>query len=117
MEFEGSYKAAKEEYAEAKLFRQFLLNGKFAKIDEARIDTESYIGGLADATGEIVRYCLRQVTLGNASVLPVCQDAVEMVNEYMLDLDLTGHLRSKFDQVKRNLRRLEEMSYDLAIRE
>jgi hypothetical protein len=43
-------------------------------------------------------------------------DVVGIIIEFMLDLDLTGYLRTKFDQAKKNLSRLEQMTYDLAIR-
>jgi len=58
-----------------------------------------------------------QVTLGNTKEIARAHEVVAMSIEFMLDLDLTGYLRNKFDQAKKNFRRLEEMSYDLAIRE
>jgi hypothetical protein len=64
----------------------------------------------------MVRYGVRQVTLGNADVVSHIHETVSMIIEFLLDLDLTGYVRTKFDQAKKNLSRLEEMSYDLAIR-
>jgi len=117
LQYEGAYKAALEEYAEALLFEQYLRTGKLGKIDERAMDPYVYLAGLTDTTGEMVRYAVRQVTLGNVSVVGEVYAAVEMVVEYLLDMDLTGYLRTKFDQAKKNLRRLEGMTYDLAIRD
>ncbi len=112
---EGSYRAALEEYAEGRLFAGFLEHGKIVAL-EARANAPSiYLAGLADTTGELVRYATRQVTLGHPEVLQEVQETVSMVIEFMLDLDLTGYLRTKFDQAKKNLSRLEQMTYDLAI--
>lgn len=114
---EGSYRAALEEYAEAQLFAGFLESGGIVKLEGRVQEPAIYLAGLADATGEMVRYATRQVTLGNRGSVKDVHEVVSMVIEFMLDLDLTGYLRTKFDQAKKNLSRLSEMSYDLAIRD
>lgn len=114
---EGSYRAALEEYAEASLFAGFLKSGGIVKLESRVQEPTIYLAGLADATGEMVRYATRQVTLGNRGSVKEVHEVVTMVIEFMLDLDLTGYLRNKFDQAKKNLSRLAEMSYDLAIRD
>jgi predicted translin family RNA/ssDNA-binding protein len=117
LKHEGSYRAALEEYAEASLFVGFLKTGGIEKLNGCLQTPSVYLAGLADATGEMVRYATRQVTLGNPESVKDVRAVVSMVIEFMLDLDLTGYLRTKFDQAKKNLTRLEEMSYDLAIRD
>lgn len=113
---EGSYRAALEEYAEARIFAGYVETGTIVKLEPRANVTSVYLAGLADATGEMVRWAVRQVTLGNDKAVKDAQEAVVMVIEFMLDLDLTGYLRTKFDQAKKNLGRLEQMTYDLAIR-
>lgn len=113
---EGTYRAGLEEYAEACLFENYLQKGSLGKIDARAMTPSIYFAGLCDATGEMVRYAVRQVTLGHPEVVSQIHETVSMVIEFLLDLDLTGYLRTKFDQAKKNLSRLEEMSYDLAIR-
>ncbi len=114
---EGAYRAALEEYAEACLFAGYLKNGQLGAIESRVMDPLVYLAGLADATGEIVRHTVRQVTLGNTKEVAHAHQTVEMVIEYMLGLDGTGYLRTKFDQAKGNLKRLEDISYDLSIRQ
>ncbi len=114
---EGSYRAALEEYAEARLFAGYLSQGKIIALESRASEPTVYLAGLSDMTGELVRYATRQVTLGNRHVVKDVQEVVTMVIEFLLDVDLTGYLRTKFDQAKKNLSRLEQMSYDVAIRE
>ena len=114
---EGSYKAALEEYAEASLFAGYVKTGGLVKLEARAQDPSIYLAGLADATGEMVRWATRQVTSGNHAAVKDTQEVVAMVIEFMLDLDLTGYLRTKFDQAKKNLSRLEQITYDLAIRD
>ena len=113
---EGAYRAGLEEYAEACLFESYLQKGSIGKIDPRAMASSIYLAGLCDATGEMVRYAVRQVTLGHPEGVVQIHETVSMIIEFLLDLDLTGYVRTKFDQAKKNLSRLEEMSYDLAIR-
>lgn len=113
---EGPYVAALEEFAEAQLFAGYLKTGTLDAIDKRAMDPSSYLGGLCDATGEIVRHAMRQVTLGNHAEVGRAFETVEEVITYLLDMDLTGYLRTKFDQAKRNLRSLEQMNYDISMR-
>lgn len=115
---QGAYRAALEEYAEALLFKAYLESGVIADDLDARVMEPSiYLAGLSDMTGECVRYAVRQVTKGNTAVVEEVYLVVSMVIEFFLDMDLTGYLRTKFDQSKKNLNRLENMTYDLAIRQ
>jgi len=116
LRFEGSYRAALEEYAEALLFEQYILTGKIGAIHARAMDPLVYLSGLSDTTGEIVRYTMRNITHGKTDRVVHARDTVEMIIEFMLDLDATGYLRTKFDQAKGNLKRLDEMLYDLSIR-
>ena len=113
---EGAYRAALEEYAEAQLFLGYLASKMIVKIDARASEPSIYLAGLSDATGELVRYATRQVTLGHPEVVAEVEVVVRLVIEFILDLDLTGYQRNKFDQAKKNLSRLEQMTYDLAIR-
>lgn len=113
---EGPYIAALEEYAEAQLFAGYVKNGKLGAIDKRTMEPGVYLAGLCDATGEVVRFAMRQVTAGRHEEALKAFKAVEGVIIYLLDMDLTGYLRTKFDQTKRNLRSLEQMVYELSVR-
>lgn len=110
---EGSYRAALEEYAEAILFFQFLCWGTWKKLETSLLEPSIFLGGLSDATGEMVRYAVRQATQGNKKEVEKIYGTIERVVEYLLQMDLTGSLRQKNDQAKRNLQSLERILYDM----
>lgn len=112
----GVYHAALEEYAESLLFLRYLETGSFGKIEARAMRPSVYLGGLSDATGELVRHAVRRATDGDQGEVERAYVAAEQVVAFLLDLDLTGNLRTKFDQAKKNLRTLEQMRYELSLR-
>lgn len=113
---EGSYRAALEEYAEARIFLLFLQKKKIGAIAAPAIDDDALLGGLLDFTGEAVRYAVRMATAGNEAEVIRAHQSVEAVAEEVMRMNLTGSLRQKYDQLKTNLRKFEEMRYDLSLR-
>ncbi|MBI2551490.1 hypothetical protein HYV73_04090 [Candidatus Uhrbacteria bacterium] len=113
----GAYRAGLEEYAEALLFFEYQREGKIVGDVDARVlEPDIFIGGLSDATGEIVRDAVRRATQGDHVAVRRAKDAVETAVAYLMELDLTGNLRQKFDQAKRNLQTLEHMLYETSLR-
>jgi len=116
LRFEGSFKACLEEYVEAKMFSLVLSGKKLTELKVGGIGPEEYIGGLADLTGELVRQAVLQATAGNYSkIKKYCEFSEEIVG-FLLKLYLTGYLRQKFDEAKRNLKRLEQIIYEVELR-
>jgi len=116
LRFEGSYKASLEEYVEAKTFFQFMAGKNLDKLPIESIGPEEYINGLTDLTGELVRQAVLQATKGNYKVLENYRSFTEEIVGFMLTLYLTGSSRQKFDDAKRNLKRLEQIIYEVKIR-
>jgi translin len=113
----GSYRAALEERAEAELFALYLQTGTLTlDIDSVLLEPDVLIGGLSDATGEIVRHAITRSTAGAYDVVSRAAQTVEDVVGFLLSLDLTGVHRQKFDQAKRNLQTLEHMLYEITLR-
>lgn len=113
---EGAWRAAREEYAEAALLAQYLAKGALSTHPDADKDPDVLIGGLSDFLGELVRLAVLAATRGDQT--PVDQfyrDAVEVM-DFLLQMDLTGHLRTKVDQAKQHVKKLEEIRYDLSLR-
>lgn len=114
---EGSYRAAMEENAEAQLYRRFIKTGEIGAVENAAgFDYEVYLSGLSDLTGELQRRQVRAATDGQLDDVRRLKEAVEAVVNELLGIDLGGYLRNKFDQAKNNLRRAEEVLYELALR-
>lgn len=116
LEDEGAFRAGLEEYVEARLYRRFIENGTVADIGEDGVGYDTYLGALADVSGEIQRRQVKAAIDGDADEVERLYAAVEAVVGELLKMDLTGHLRNKFDQAKNALRRAEEVRYDVSIR-
>ena len=116
LDYEGSFLAAMEEYVEAKLFYQFLKSGKITSIVGLKADVDSYLGGLCDFTGELVRRAVFLATRRRFKEVADCEKAIEEVVGQLIQFNLMGSLRPKYDQSKNNLRKIEEIMYDLEIR-
>jgi predicted translin family RNA/ssDNA-binding protein len=115
LRFEGSYKAALEEYVEAKTF-SFVMSGKdLTEIDIETIGPEEYVNGMADLSGELVRQAVLQATKGNYKILEDYRAFTEEIVGFMLTLYLSGISRQKFDEAKRNLKRLEQIIYEVKL--
>jgi len=112
LRFEGSFKAAMEEYVEAKMFLTVMEKKSLTELKIPNIGPEEYIGGLADLTGELVRQAVLQATNGNHKELKRYKEICEEVVEFLLTLYLTGYMRQKFDATKRNFGRLEQIIYE-----
>ncbi len=114
---EGAYRAGVEEFVEANLFAQFLDRkplGRLAGLGE--VDAELYLGGLSDLTGELVRYAMSRATAHDDKEVRRAKETLDAVMEFLIGLDLTGYLRTKFDQAKNSARRMDEIMYDRSLR-
>jgi hypothetical protein len=63
-----------------------------------------------------VRDAVRRSSSTETEIVTSALAAVEEAVEFLLSLDLTGELRTKFDQAKKNLRSLEQMAYEARMR-
>lgn len=113
---EGAYRAALEEYAEAALYRAWLKDGAVGPVQLEGVDHEIYLGGLSDLTGELQRRQVRLATEGKIDDVRRIKEVIEAIVVQLLEMDLTGYLRTKFDQAKNGLRRAEDVLYDVTLR-
>lgn len=113
---EGAYRAAVEEYVEAKLFFDFLLTGKIGKVPGLLVEPEAYIAGLCDVPGELYRYALKCATAGELETTRKCVVAAQEIMGELIEFNLTSYLRTKFDQAKQAVHKLEQVLYELSVR-
>jgi len=110
---EGMWRAALEEYCEASFFEKAVSGKDLFPPQDVTEDTDIILGALSDLIGEMVRLAVNAAIERNKEkVEEIFRLAQELV-EFFLSLDLTGNLRSKADQARQHLRRLEEVRYDL----
>ena len=112
----GSWRAALEEYAEASLFVGYLEHGKVGQITGVAVSVETYLGGLSDFVGELARYAIKLATARRAAEVDRLVEVGTVIVGELAAMNLTGSLRSKFDQAKQHLRKLEDIRYDLSLR-
>lgn len=113
---QGFYKDAVEEYVEAKVYYNFLsgIGQKFPTRIE--IGAEEMVGGICDFTGELVR---RAITIANADTFKEVaryQKVVEEIAGELSKIGFEGKLRSKYDDVERNLQKIETILYDIRLK-
>lgn len=113
---EGAYRAAIEEYVEAWLFYNFVLNKKFVQIKTIAVDPELYLAGLCDVPGELYRYAIRAATSHDTATVKLCAEASAEIIGELIEFDLTSYLRTKFDQAKQANHKLEEVVYEVALK-
>jgi len=113
---EGSYRAAIEEYTEAKLFSLFVYNKAIGAIKDFTIDSDTYVGGLSDVVGEIYRFAIKSATEKKFDEVERCYLAAEEIVSEMVDMNLTGYNRQKFDQAKSALQKMEQVRYEVSLR-
>jgi predicted translin family RNA/ssDNA-binding protein len=113
--FEGSYSDGCQEYVEAVCYHKYVKTGKLIGSKELEVSYEDYLMGICDLTGELTRRAVSLVTKGKGKeVLPI-KNFVEDIYGEFLKFDLrNGHLRKKYDSIKWNLKKLEEVMYDLS---
>ena len=113
----GMCRVAIQEYVEAIAYLHFLNKGTLITMKESGVDYESYLLGLCDLTGELVRKAVNEVIQGNESAAYLIKELVAGIYEQFLRLDLrNGELRKKADSIRWNLNKIEDIIYKLEIR-
>jgi len=113
---EGAYRAALEEYVEAKIFSAFLRGEKIGEVKGFGIEPETYVAGLADVPGELLRFAIRAATARN---LPEVRRAAAVSDDIMveiMEMNLTSYLRNKADQAKQAALKLETILFEASLR-
>jgi translin len=116
LRYEGSYKACAEEFVEAKMFLEFIKNKNVDFKSRAKFTFDDCLGGISDLTGKVLRKAVQVATQGKFEELPAYKKAMEQILGELVKFDFTGKLRMKYDAAKRNLRRMEEIMYDIKIK-
>jgi predicted translin family RNA/ssDNA-binding protein len=127
----GSFSNVMEEYAEAKLFYAWLhgvdseqpsetLSGIILKPEDFEITLESdeYLGGLCDLTGEIGRYAVQQGTSRDFEGVKRCLEANVAVQDAIQTMErFPGSIGKKMDQLRRSVEKIERMTYEMSLSE
>mmetsp|Transcript_16242 Transcript_16242/g.18266 ORF Transcript_16242/g.18266 Transcript_16242/m.18266 type:complete len:231 (+) Transcript_16242:160-852(+) len=115
---QGSFSNALEEYIEATLFYHYLVDGYL--LPSSQLDThvsdEEYLAGVIDFTGELGRYAVAKATKRDTKAVEECRNLCDLLMEQLLNFDFrNGSLRKKYDAVKYNLKKMEQILYELSL--
>jgi predicted translin family RNA/ssDNA-binding protein len=113
---EGAFKAAAEEYMEAVIFFSIVNKKRISKHSDIELEYDTYLGGICDAVGELVRFATNKAAAGKFSYVAKMKAEAENIMEELTDFDMTGYLRTKYDQARGHLRKLEQMAYEIKLR-
>ena len=114
---EGSYNAAIEEYVEAKMLANYLTGQKIDAIKGLKLPPTAYLGGICDLLGEMVRLATNEGAKGNWNKVSEIKQAMNDIMAGLVAFDFTGYLRTKYDQARNHLRKIEQMEYEVKLRQ
>lgn len=110
----GAYTVAIQEYVEAKTFFHFVKTNKLLDMDHLGVEPEDYLIGLSDLTGELARAAVLKTISKHYHDVRIVRDFVAGIHDFFLTLDMgNGDLRKKYDAIKWNLKKIEDVVYDI----
>ena len=106
-----------QEYVEAICFYEFVKSKKIPTRASLEVSAEDYLMGLCDLTGELVRKAVYDVIHKKFDEAARIKELVHDIYGEFLKLHLrNGELRKKSDSIKWNLKKLEEVMYDISMK-
>jgi predicted translin family RNA/ssDNA-binding protein len=115
---EGSYKIAVQEYVEAILYYHVVKDKKLPTQAQLKVKSKHYLLGLCDLTGEIVRKAVYLAGKDRGSEVIALKDLVDQIYGELLKFDFREpELRRKFDSIKYDLKKLEDLVLDLKLKD
>jgi translin len=104
------YKVAMQEYVEAIVLYEFITHDKVPTQKELFVSAPDYIAGLCDLTGELMRKANYLAINNKPNEVTRMKELVDKIYEQLLLLDIRDQdLRRKFDSVKYNLQKVEDL--------
>ena len=117
LKYSGSYHISAQEYVEALCYFGFVVESKIPTHAELKVDSDSYILGLCDLTGELVRKAINDSIKGKWDSALKIKEVVEEIYGALLQFDFRdSELRKKFDGIKYDLRRLEDVALNIKLK-
>lgn len=113
---QGFYREAIEEYVEGKLYWAFVAKKEASIPAYIKLTFWDMLGGWSDFTGELVRRAISLAHEADIKEIEKLKEVSEKVVEMFSQVSFSGKLRNKYDATERNLKRLEEILYELKLR-
>lgn len=108
---------AMQEYVEALCYYEFVVNKYIPTRSDLNVDTENYLLGICDLTGELVRRAVDSAIRKDFNEVMLIKELVAEIYGMFLEFDLrNGELRKKMDSIKYNLMKLEDLAYKISLK-
>jgi len=108
---------AYQEYVEAAALFEFKKHGKVPTRKSLEVTNEHYLMGLCDLSGELVRLAVKFAINKKFDEVEKIRSLVDEIYGEFLKFDLrNGELRKKSDSIKWNLKKIEEINYDISLK-
>ncbi len=105
-----------QEYVEAACFSEFINTGKVLPRKELGVSAENYIAGLCDLSGEIARKAVNAAINDDAKTVISAKTFIENLYYGLMQFDFrNGDLRRKFDGIKYDLKKMEDLLLSLKL--
>jgi len=99
-----------QEYIEAKCYYEFVKNKKIPTRNSLKADTDPYLIGLCDLSGELVRKAVNDIINKDFENVIEIKNFVEELYGKFSEFDIGGgELRKKADALRWNLNKLEDL--------
>jgi translin len=116
--YSGTYRSTVQEYVEAITYFSFVKDKKIPSRKELDVRPECYLLGLCDLTGELVRNAILSATKEKYAEVKNIYGLVEEIFNNMMQFDFrNSDLRKKFDSVKYDLKKLEDLVLQLKLKD
>jgi len=117
LKYEGSFLEASEEYCESELYFDYTFSNNLRNFTDLCCMEESYLGALSDLTGELARKSVKLAINKKYDEIFVILDFVNELYKEMSDISFrNSNLRKKYDSIKWNLNKIEDIIYDIEIK-
>ena len=115
----SSFCAVLEEYAEAKLFVEWLKSDGKHVLSWTNmpisLTPEEYLGGLCDLTGEIGRYAVKMGTVRDSKAVQQCLATNMSILYALQSIPLPGDINKKLGALRMSVEKLEHIIYELSL--
>lgn len=111
---EGMWRSSLEEYCEALFCDRIARQEPLFPVPALVEDPDIQLGALSDAVGEAARMVIAAATVHDDKEVNRLHAIAESIVQFLTSLNLTGSLRSKGDQARQHLRKIEDVRYDLS---
>jgi translin len=116
--YSGTYRSTVQEYVEAVAYFNFIKNKKIPSRKELGVQSEPYLLGMCDLTGELVRNAIVSATADRYQEAKAIHEVVEKIFNSMMQFDFrNSELRKKFDSIKYDLKKLEDLMLQLKLKD